>query len=71
MNIQWWLATLDQYGNPTLVDGAHLDRAGVDRAMEIYRLVNFLPQSLRRRSGADGHKKFAVARIELTEISDK
>ena len=29
---QFWLAEIDQYGNPRLVDGAHATRAGVEQA---------------------------------------
>ncbi|WP_315125201.1 hypothetical protein [Comamonas antarctica] len=54
--VQWWLATLDQYGNPTLTDGAHGDRAGADRAA-------YLIDAL----GVGGAKKYAVARVELSE----
>jgi hypothetical protein len=29
---QFWLAEIDQHGNPTLHDGSHADRAGVEQA---------------------------------------
>lgn len=53
---QWWLAKLDQHGNPTLVDGAHSDRAGADRAFYLHR-----------RLGLDKAARHAVARVELSE----
>ena len=54
----WWLAELDQYDNPKLVDGAHSDRSGVDRAMQIIRgLPSF-----------DDNKRYAVAHIEFSEV---
>lgn len=61
--VQWWLAELDRYGNPTLVDGAHSDRSGVDRAMEIFMEVGSRGKSTLTRG-----KRFAIARVELTEI---
>ena len=60
---QWWLAELDQYGNPTLVDGAHSDRSGAERAMEIRLEIAAKGLSTFIRG-----KKFAIARVELTEI---
>ena len=53
---QWWLAELDQYGNPTLIDGAHGQRAGADQAF-------YLNSAL----GLVGSRKYAVARVELSE----
>ena len=35
---QWWLAELDRYGNPTLVDGAHDSRDGAEKALRTWRL---------------------------------
>ncbi|CDN60002.1 hypothetical protein I35_1479 [Burkholderia cenocepacia H111] len=56
-DVQWWLAELDQYGNPKLSDGAHSERAGADKAM-------YLIKSL----GLDNKgKRWAVARVELSE----
>ncbi|SAJ95514.1 hypothetical protein UA18_02427 [Burkholderia multivorans] len=56
-DIQWWLAELDQYGNPKLSDGAHRERAGADKAM--YLIKNL---------GLDNKgKRWAVARVELSE----
>lgn len=51
---QWWLAELDMHGNPTLVDGAHEDRAGADNAMYVY-------ERLRITHG----KRYAVALVIL------
>lgn len=40
MTTQFWLARLDQYGNPTLVDGAHGERAGVEKAMYLFQRLH-------------------------------
>ncbi|RQV20619.1 hypothetical protein DF039_12310 [Burkholderia cenocepacia] len=57
-DVQWWLAELDQYGNPKLSDGAHSERAGADKAM--YLIKNL---------GLDNKgKRWAVARVELSEL---
>ena len=53
---QWWLAEVDRYDNPKLVDGAHGDRAGADKAA-------FLFGSL----GLTGDRKLAVAKVELSD----
>lgn len=53
--VQWWLATIDMHGNPTLTDGAHSDRAGADKAA-------YLIDAL----GVGQGKKYAVARVELS-----
>ena len=53
---QWWLAELDQYGNPTLIDGAHGQRAGADQAFYLHSAL-----------GLAGSRKYAVARVELSE----
>lgn len=54
--VQWWLATLDQYGNPTLTDGAHQARAGADKAAYLIDAMNL-----------GRGKKYSVARVELSE----
>lgn len=54
--VQWWLARLDQYGNPKLTDGAHSDRGGADQAAYLIAALNLGPG-----------EKYAVARVELTE----
>lgn len=57
---QFWLATLDQYGNPTLADGSHSDRAGVEQA--VYLL---------NRLGLSKGRTFACAEVHLTPVSPK
>jgi hypothetical protein len=57
---QYWLAELDQYGNPKLVDGAHSQRSGVVAAMAIYR-----------KCGFDKGRKYAVAKVELFPVYSK
>lgn len=54
--VQWWIAAIDMHGNPTLTDGAHADRAGADQAA-------YLIEAL----GVGKGKKYAVARVELSE----
>jgi hypothetical protein len=50
----WWLAELDQYGNPKLVDGGHPGREGAEKAMRLYRGLGF-----------ERGERYAVARITL------
>lgn len=54
---QWWLATLDRHGNPTLCDGAHSHRAGADRAA-------YLVERLRLQLGRPS-ERYAVVRLEI------
>lgn len=53
---QWWLAELDQHGNPNLVDGAHSDRGGADQAKHLFD-----------RLGFSGDRRLVVARVTLSE----
>jgi hypothetical protein len=55
--IQYWLAELDQYGNPTLIDGAHSDRQGANKAAYLIMAMKL----------GKPDRKFAVARVELSE----
>lgn len=55
--VQWWLARLDQHGNPTLVDGAHGARSGADQAMYLINAMKL----------ACPGERYAVARVELSE----
>lgn len=56
--VQWWLAAVDQYGNPRLVDGSHSALAGVEKALY---LLN--------RLGLSRGTKYMAARIELTDVT--
>lgn len=56
MSTQWWLAELDQYGSPKLVDGDHTDMAGANRALY---LINAL--------GLGAGRKYAAAKVQLFE----
>lgn len=58
MSTQWWLAQLDPYGNPTLVDGAHRDRAGAEKAATIIR-----------RLGLSQGKVYSIAEVRLSELT--
>lgn len=53
-NVQWWLARVDQYGNPELVDGAHSDQSGANQALY---LINAL--------GVGAGQSYKVAKVEL------
>lgn len=55
---QWWLAELDVHGNPTLTDGPHGERGGVEKAAF---LINGL--------GLNRHnRKFACAEVRLSGV---
>ena len=56
ISTQWWLAELDQYGSPKLVDGDHADMAGANRALY---LINAL--------GLGAGRKYAAAKVQLFE----
>ena len=56
-NVQYWLAELDQYGNPKLIDGAHSDAQGANKAAYLITAMKLGP----------ANRRFAVARVELTE----
>jgi hypothetical protein len=54
---QYWLAELDQYGNPKLVDGSHDSPEGANKAAYLIQAMHL---------GKPG-RTFAVAKVELTE----
>jgi hypothetical protein len=58
MDIQYWLAELNQYGNPKLIDGAHQARVGAEKAATILR-----------RLGLARDRRFAVAEVHLSELT--
>lgn len=55
---QFWLAELDRYGNPTLIDGAHSERCGAEEALTLRERLPML---------STGGRKFAIAEVILTE----
>lgn len=57
ISTQWWLAELDRYGNPDLIDGAHDDAEGANQAAYLIRAMHL----------GDPNRKFAVAKVELFE----
>lgn len=57
METQYWLAELDQYGNPTLIDGAHSDAQGANQAAYLINAMNL----------GKKERRFAVAKVELSE----
>lgn len=58
MGNQFWLAELDRYGNPKLVDGAHSGRDGAEEAAAILQ-----------RLGLASNRRFAVAEVILTDLT--
>lgn len=52
-NTQWWIAEIDQYGNPTLVDGAHGSRQDAEDSIPALK-------SLWTREG-----KMAIVKVEI------
>ena len=54
---QFWLAKLDQYGNPTLTDGPHDERPGVEQALYLFR-----------RLGLGKAERYACAEVVITEV---
>ncbi len=58
MEVQFWLAELDQHGNPKLIDGAHSNAEGANRAAYLIKAMNL---------GGNQPRNFAVARVELSE----
>ena len=63
MRVQWWLVTLDQHGNPQLIDGAHDSREGADQAMYLHQSLGLTSH----KQNESGGVCYAVARIELSE----
>jgi hypothetical protein len=58
MEVQYWLAEIDQHGNPKLIDGAHANAQGANRAAWLIKAMNL---------GGDRPRQFAIARVELSE----
>lgn len=54
-DVQWWLAELDQHGNPRLCDGAHSEKLGAEKARYLYKRLGL------DRCG----QRYAIARVEL------
>lgn len=54
---QYWLAELDQYDNPKLIDGSHDSPKGANKAAYLIAAM---------RLGAP-NRRFAVAKVELSE----
>ena len=54
---QYWLAELDQYGNPKLIDGAYDTAQGANQAAYLIRAMGLLPVD----------RRFSVAKVVLTE----
>jgi hypothetical protein len=56
--IQFWLAELDQYGNPSLIDGSHSERDGAEKALTLRKSLAMINTNGRR---------FAIAEVRLSE----
>ncbi len=54
---QYWLAELDQYDNPTLIDGSHDSPEGCNKAAFLIRGIGL----------GKSERRFAVAKVELSE----
>lgn len=54
---QYWLAELDQYGNPKLIDGMHSTREAVNRAAYLHARLGLTPLS-----------QMAVAHVILSDV---
>lgn len=52
--VQWWVADLDQHGNPSLIDGAHEGREGCELALYIIQRLGLRP-----------NQKRAICRVEI------
>lgn len=58
-SVQYWLAELDQYGNPKLIDGAHSSAQGANQAAYLINAMRL----------GEPNRRFAVARVELRECT--
>lgn len=56
--VQFWLAELDVYGNPTLVDGSHSERKGAEQALTLYKRLSMI---------STNGKRYAIAEVHLSE----
>jgi hypothetical protein len=54
---QYWLAELDRYDNPTLIDGSHSSPEGVQQAAYLITHMGL----------GKPNRRFAVAKVELSE----
>lgn len=57
----YWLAELDNYGTPKLMDGPHDNRNGADEALYLIKRLGLFDQS----------KKYAIAKVVVSEPDDK
>ncbi len=60
MKVQWWLAQLDQHGNPELCDGAHETQDAANRAYYLYNSLGL----------SNKDERYAVVRVELFEAEE-
>ena len=59
MKEQYWLAKLDRYGNPRLMDGSHGDLENVRKALALYKMLGF----------SEGH--YAAVKVTILEDYDE
>jgi len=64
IDVQWWLAELDRYGNPTLVDGPHSDAEGCEKALYLRRSIAVLARKVQG-------KRFAAVRVQIFPVEAK
>ena len=57
MNTYFWLAELDQYGNPKITDGPHSEREGAEKALDIITKLGL------KKEG----ERYAIAEVKLSE----
>lgn len=55
-SVQYWLAELDQHGNPTLIDGMHSEPEGANHAAYLIQAMHL----------GKPNRRFAVARVDLS-----
>lgn len=58
MTTQFWLAEVDTYGNPALIDGAHPARSGAEKALVLYERLPMIDTK---------GKRYMIAEVHLNE----
>lgn len=54
VDLQWWVADIDQYGMPKLTDGPHSKRDGCEHALYLLSRLGLRPE-----------QKRAICRVEI------
>lgn len=58
MKTQYWLVTVDSYGNPTLKDGGHWNVEGANQAMYLYNSLGLCEEG----------ETYAIAKIDILPV---